>query len=433
MPSVAVLAEPPITPKTIATDLTNCGFNVLGWEEASPQTFQSTLRQTPDLIIAVSAAPTDELLDFAALLKKTAPCALVLFTTDTSPAKINRAAAAGVHSYVVNGYAPQRLRSIAQVALARFHHETLQGERLVDLARDLRERKEIERAKGLLMRSRGLSEQGAFELMRTLAMQRRLRLPRVAEAVIGLSIGAEAVNRAGQLRMLAQRLARCSIQLAFDVHAEWAAANARDCRERIESNIAILRRTVADRGCADDIERIAATWTALRTELDGRPDLEAIDSLAEQLTRDAETLTAFLEHSGLVTNLRVINIAGRQRMLSQRAAKLCLLLALDGNPARAEARAADLQATVAAFTCAHADLGAMPIHNLEIDRWLAEATAAWADMAPFQRAEGAMTRCVETAERLLDTMEALTEAYERAAQILIGDRIETFTPPPPAA
>lgn len=394
--------------------------------------FQAIIQIAPDFVVAVSASPSDMLLESAALLKKVAPCPFILFTADASPAKIDRAAAAGVHSYVIDGYAPRRLRSIVQVALARFRHEQLQDDRLNDLARDLKERKQVERAKGLLMRSRGLSEAGAFELMRNLAMQRRLRLANVAEAVIALSIGAEAVNRSGQLRMLAQRLARCIVQLAFDVHAEWAAANLRECAERIETNINILRRTIGDRGCASDIERIAAAWTALRratAEPVGVDGLSGIEALAETLTQDAETLTTFLETSGLVTNLRVINLSGRQRMLSQRVGKACLLLALDNTDLATTARrATELQEAARAFTAAQAELERMPIRTQAIDRWLAEARDRWAELQPFEHGAGAMPHCVEVCEHLLDAVDALTEAYEQAAQVLIGDRIETFEP-----
>lgn len=433
MVSVVVIAESPIAAETIAADFKDSGFEVVQHEEATERFFQSVIRRAPELVVAVSASPTTMLLDFAALMKKAAPCAFVLFTSDTSPSKIERAAAAGVHSYVIDGYSPRRLRGVVQVALARFRHEQLQGEKLQTLTRDLKERKQVERAKGLLMRSRGLSEDGAFELMRSLAMRRRLRLAAVAEAVIALSIGAEAVNRSGQMRMLAQRLARCYVQLAFDVHAEWAAANLRECQERIDGNIAILRRTVGDRGCEGDIERIAAAWAALRAVIASAPERARVaeaDGLAEALTREAETLTTFLESSGMVTNLRVINLAGRQRMLSQRVGKLCLMLALDGSASgeRTIARATALQQSSAEFDHALSELQAMPIRTPEIERWLAEAHMQWADMLPFQRGQGAMPQCIEVSERLLDTMEALTEAYEQAAQVLIGDRMELFEP-----
>ena len=425
MVSVVVTAEPPIAPGLIGDDFTQAGFEVVLCAEANERLFQSVVRTTPDLLVAVSAAPSEMLLDSTAMLKKVAPCPVMLFTTDASPAKIERASDAGIHSYVIDGYARSRLRNLAQVAMARFRHQQSQGEKLDDMARDLRERKQIERAKGLLMRSRGLSESGAFELMRSLAMRRRLRLPHVAEAVVALSIGAEAVNRSGQLRMLAQRLARCLVQLAYGVHAEWAAANLRECRERIEANIAQLRRTVADRGCADDIARIAEAWAALQAAPAG---LTGMDALAEQLTQEAETLTAFLENSGLVNNLRVVNLAGRQRMLSQRVGKLCLLLALDttADAATVAGRATALQQAAREFDEALDELEQMPVHTPEIDRWLAEARAHWAQMQPFQRGQGAAPRCIEVCEGLLEAMEALTGAYEHAAQVLIGDRVASF-------
>lgn len=431
MLSVVVTVEPPIEPEAIAADFKESGFFVLQCEEASERFFQSLMRQAPELVVAVSASPSDMLLDSAALLNKVAPCPFVLFTSDGSPAKIARASASGVHSYVVDGYAPRRLRGVVQVAIARFQHAAQQGEKLSDLARDLRDRKQVERAKGLLMRSRGIGEGTAFELMRSLAMRRRMRLASVAEAVIGLSIGAESVNRAGQLRMLAQRLVRCHVQLAFGVHAEWALANLRDCHERIEGNIGLLRRTVGDRGCADDIERIAAAWPGLRDVAAGTlGSVETVDALAEAFTRDAETLTGFLQTSGLVTNLRVINVAGRQRMLSQRVGKLCLLLALDtaAGPGLVAARAKALQADAAAFGEALAELRGMPVRTPEIERWLLEAAAQWDAMQPFQHGRGEVPRCVEISERLLEVSEALTDAYEQAAQVLIGDRMEPFMP-----
>lgn len=431
MGNVIVTAESPIDAAAIGADLAECGFAVTLCDEATERFFQAAIRLAPELVVAVSAAPSDMLLSSAALLNKVAPCPFVLFTTDTSPARIQRAAEAGVHSYVIDGYAPRRLRNVINVAIARFQQQQQQGEKLQALTRDLRERKQVERAKGLLMRSRNISEEQAFEIMRNLAMCRRLRLAAVADSVISLSIGAESVNRSGQLRMLAQRIARCFAQLTFGIHAEWATANLRESRERMDLNIAALGRMVSDRGCAEDLERITAAWDKLGESLAVPPNpaaIAAIDAQAETLTLHSETLTTFLESSGLVTNLRMINIAGRQRMLCQRVGKLCLLLALDtaASPAATAARAEQLQQAAAAFTHALTELARMPVHTPEIDRWLAEAQGQWDEMRPFQRGEGDIARCIEISERLLQMMESLTEAYERAAQTLIGDRLDVF-------
>ena len=173
MGNVAILAESPIDADAIAADMTGAGFVVALCGEATEQFLQTLIRLAPEAVVAVSAAPSDLLLNAAALLNKVAPCPFILFTTDTSPARIRRAAEAGVHSYVIDGYAPRRLRSIISVATERFQQQQQQGEKLQTLTRDLRERKQVERAKGLLMRSRGLSEDEAFEVMRNLAKRRR--------------------------------------------------------------------------------------------------------------------------------------------------------------------------------------------------------------------------------------------------------------------
>ena len=88
MGNVVVTAESPIDAATIGADLAGCGFAVALCDEATERFFQAAIRLAPELVIAVSAAPSDMLLSSAALLNKVAPCPFVLFTTDTSPARI---------------------------------------------------------------------------------------------------------------------------------------------------------------------------------------------------------------------------------------------------------------------------------------------------------------------------------------------------------
>ena len=132
----------------------------------------------------------------------------------------------------------------------------------------------------------------------------------------------------------------------------------------------------------------------------------------------------------MVSSLRVVNLAGRQRMLSQRIGKLCLLLALDepADPAVTMARAAALQRDAASFRDALAELGRMPLRTAEIERWLAAAGRHWEGMRPFLHGRGDMPRCVEASERLLEASDALTTAYEEAAQLLIGGGTGRISP-----
>ena len=130
-----------------------------------------------------------------------APCPFIMFTADPDAAKIQKASDSGIHAYIINGYAKHRLLSIVQLARARFWHEQILKEEIAGLSQRFEERKIVDRAKGVLMRSRRLPEDGAFELLRNLAMSSRQRIGIVAQSVIDMSRAGEAVNRAGQLRM----------------------------------------------------------------------------------------------------------------------------------------------------------------------------------------------------------------------------------------
>jgi response regulator NasT len=111
----------------------------------------------------------------------------VLFTEDRASATIQAALKAGVSAYVVAGMQPERLQPILEVAVARFEQERRLRVELESVNERLAERKVIERAKGILMKQRGVGEDQAFHLMRKLAMDRNQRLIDVAQQLIDVS------------------------------------------------------------------------------------------------------------------------------------------------------------------------------------------------------------------------------------------------------
>jgi response regulator NasT len=89
-----------------------------------------------------------------------------------------------VCAYIVAGLAPQRIRPILDVAMARFAHEQALRTALADAQTELQDRKAIDRAKGLLMQRQGLTEQAAYEKLRTTAMDKGLKLGEVARRML---------------------------------------------------------------------------------------------------------------------------------------------------------------------------------------------------------------------------------------------------------
>jgi two-component system, response regulator / RNA-binding antiterminator len=91
---------------------------------------------------------------------------------------------AGVSAYIVDGLAPERLKPILEVARARFEAHQAMADELARAQEQLASRKGIERAKGILMSRRGLSEDAAYAELRKVAMQSGRKLADVAESLI---------------------------------------------------------------------------------------------------------------------------------------------------------------------------------------------------------------------------------------------------------
>src|SRR5687768_10293437 len=110
------------------------------------------------------------------------PIAMFVDRSDTD--MIEAAVDAGVGSYVVDGLKKERVKSVLDTAISRFKAFNKLREEL-DLARQaLDERKIVERAKGILMKQRGMSEEAAYALLRKAAMNENRRLAEVAQSVV---------------------------------------------------------------------------------------------------------------------------------------------------------------------------------------------------------------------------------------------------------
>ena len=422
----ALLAtEPPLNPDELREDLDDAGIEIVAETSDASTLAQSAVRTAADLIVAASNSPSPLMFEAARMLGTLAPCPFVLFTSDSDTAQIEQASRSGIHAYVVDGYAKHRLLSIVQVARARFRHEQLLKDELVGLSQRFEERKLVDRAKGVLMRSRGITEDEAFELLRSLAMRSRQRMGVVAQSVIDMSRAGEAVNRAGQLRMLSQRVVLCYAQMLCGLETRQTAQIIGDCMHRVEANLGILRKAISTKGYGDLVDRVAAAWEGVRDICAGPPErtrLDLLDARAEKMLDDAESLTDFLETSGLVASLHVINVAGRQRMLGQRIAKLCFMLALDISPARV----AELRKLMQSFEAALDHLKKLPLSSPPIVDSLRTCDTAWRRMRTALEAIAEPHTLPEVAgagELLLEASDRLTDQYEQAMQMLIGDRL----------
>jgi len=141
----------------------------------------------PDVIIIGTESPTRDVLEHIAVMTARAPRPIVLFTDDSAQATIESALRAGVSAYVVAGIQADRLQGILDVAIARFAQEQALREELQAAQTKLADRKVIDRAKGILMAQKRVSEEEAYRLLRKLAMDRNAKLLDVAQQVIDVA------------------------------------------------------------------------------------------------------------------------------------------------------------------------------------------------------------------------------------------------------
>jgi two-component system, response regulator / RNA-binding antiterminator len=160
------------------------GCDVVGVIDSAPVLHDSVAQLEPDVVIVDAESPSRDTLEHLATLSAHSPRPVVVFTEDDADDLLRQAMAAGVSAYVVAGLQPGRVAAVLRVAIARFEQESaLRGE-LAQARGKLESRKRIERAKGILMRARGIGEDEAYRQLRKLAMDRGERLAQVAERVI---------------------------------------------------------------------------------------------------------------------------------------------------------------------------------------------------------------------------------------------------------
>lgn len=422
MTSVLLLATPDPGAPPLAADFAAAGFTVCG-EGDCAHLVRETLKTQPEVLVCWAPRPSTELLQAVATLQAQQPVPVLFFTQDAGVECMERALAAGVHAWVVQGYDARRVRPLVHLAQVRERQERQLRTRLAELGEKLEERKWLDKAKGVLMRSQHVSEEEAFKLLRTASMQGNRKVGQVSRQVIDAAKIAEAINRAGQQRMLSQRLVKLYALACSRTDGAAAAVLMKESVQRVEDNLAALASELSAPTYGDLLAAAQAGWNQLRTRLEAPPrpgELAALDALADAVQAQADALVQALESSGLAPQVHVINVAGRQRMLSQRVAKLALLQAGVPDPKAVEL---ELLHTAAEFEQGLAQLVQAPLSTPQIRQMLAEGEAAWQQLraaVPGAGQPAGRMRLAGASEELLEVFDRLTEAYQHSIEVLIG-------------
>lgn len=186
MPSLRLLIadDDPIIRLDLRQMLEGLNYEVIAEVGDGREAVESARELKPDLCILDVKMPNMDGIEAATVLTEEGIAPAILLTAYNDPELVLRAADAGVFGYLVKPFKGSDLPSAIEVARARFEQNLALSREVQDLREKLEVRKLVDRAKGLLMATQGLSEPDAYRHIQTESMNNRISIRQVAEAVI---------------------------------------------------------------------------------------------------------------------------------------------------------------------------------------------------------------------------------------------------------
>ncbi|SHN19805.1 ANTAR domain-containing response regulator [Roseibium suaedae] len=138
----------------------------------------------PDVIVIDLENPNRDQLEHIFQVSRAVRRPIAMFVDKADAGSIEAAVDAGVSAYVVDGLKRERVKPIMDMAISRFRAFARLNQELEDARSELAERKVVDRAKGILMKSKGISEDEAYRLLRRTAMNQSRKIGEVAQSLV---------------------------------------------------------------------------------------------------------------------------------------------------------------------------------------------------------------------------------------------------------
>lgn len=181
--TVVISEQPELTAK-LAKALEVTDYKIIFEGTTLQQLLSLKWHVEPELIIAVMDNSDSQVLSKFKIINEQFPLPIVIFTHDDRDDAIEQAIQAGVSAYIVDGFREDRVLPILRTAIARFRQYQSMQKHIKELKTSLADRKIIDRAKGLIMEQRNCSEDEAYRLLRTSAMNQNMRLAQLAHNIL---------------------------------------------------------------------------------------------------------------------------------------------------------------------------------------------------------------------------------------------------------
>lgn len=181
---IAIVDESPVRSAILEDGLREAGFTQVERIAETHNLLARIYALDPDVILVDLESPSRDMLEQMFQMSRAVKRPVAMFVDQSDSASIQAAVDAGVSAYIVDGLKKERITSILDLCISRFNaFSRLQGE--LDQAKGaLEERKVIDRAKGLLMKAKKLSEEDAYALLRKTAMNENKKIVEIAQSVL---------------------------------------------------------------------------------------------------------------------------------------------------------------------------------------------------------------------------------------------------------
>jgi response regulator NasT len=186
-PKIVIVDESPIRAAILEEGLREAGYTQVVHISEMQSLLARIYAVDPDIIVIDLENPSRDVLEAMFQVSRAVRRPIAMFVDQSDSASIQASVEAGVSAYIVDGLRKERIKPILDLCVSRFNAFAKLQEELERTKSALEDRKVIERAKGILMKLKGLTEDEAYVLLRSTAMREKKKIGEIAQSIITAS------------------------------------------------------------------------------------------------------------------------------------------------------------------------------------------------------------------------------------------------------
>ena len=186
-PKIVIVDESPIRAAILEEGLREAGYTSVVRISEMQSLLARIYALDPDIIVIDLENPSRDILEQMFQVSRAVRRPIAMFVDQSDAASIQASVDAGVSAYIVDGLKKERMKSILDLCVSRFNAFAKLQDELDRTKMALEERKVIDRAKGILMKLKGLTEEEAYVLMRSTAMREKKKIGEIAQSILTAS------------------------------------------------------------------------------------------------------------------------------------------------------------------------------------------------------------------------------------------------------